>query len=216
MIGFFNYTVWLTYGSLISAIFGIGFACTDRPEFAIICLLLSGFFDLFDGKVARTKKNRTEREKRFGVQIDSLTDLIAFGVLPAFIGYNIGLDRWYEVIGIAFYCLCGLIRLSFFNVLEEERNYNSDGTPKLDAQPNKEFIGMPITMAALIFPFTFIFKKDLQDNFQYLYLALLILTGLMFVLKIKFKKPKVKGAIILCTIGVAMFVLILLRLLKVF
>jgi hypothetical protein len=42
---------------------------------------------MFDGKVARTKKDRTEQEKSFGIQIDSLSDLVSFGVLPAVIGF---------------------------------------------------------------------------------------------------------------------------------
>lgn len=59
-------------------------------------LLLCGLFDAFDGRVARRKKDRTELERQFGIQIDSLTDLVAFGVLPACIG--IALMRYSPVI----------------------------------------------------------------------------------------------------------------------
>ena len=85
MVGYYNYTVWLTYFSLICGSTGIAmcFVFPERPIFAVVCLLLSGFCDLFDGKVARTKKDRTEQEKSFGIQIDSLVDLVSFGVLPA-------------------------------------------------------------------------------------------------------------------------------------
>ena len=46
---------------------------------------MSGLLDTFDGKVARTKKNRTEDQKRFGIQIDSLCDIVCFGVCPVII-----------------------------------------------------------------------------------------------------------------------------------
>ena len=61
MLGFYNYTVILTYMSLFSAIFGITFAFEGHTFWAVFCLLLSGFCDMFDGKVARTKK-RTKQE----------------------------------------------------------------------------------------------------------------------------------------------------------
>ena len=86
MTGVYDYTVILTYLSLISANIGIFVAlCDSKIYVAALCLMLSGLFDAFDGKVARTKKNRTDYEKKFGIQIDSLTDIVAFGVLPKFI-----------------------------------------------------------------------------------------------------------------------------------
>ena len=84
MIGFFDYTTVLTYASLVSAVLGIVFSFSGdgHPFIGSFFLLICGLCDAFDGKVARTKKNRTEREKNFGIQIDSLCDVIAFGVLP--------------------------------------------------------------------------------------------------------------------------------------
>lgn len=76
MIGFYDYTVVLTYISLMCSVFGITQAIGGHYRTAIICLALSGLFDMFDGKIARTKKNRTDDEKLFGVQIDSLCDVV--------------------------------------------------------------------------------------------------------------------------------------------
>lgn len=90
MIGYYNYTVILTYLSLISALFGTHLAFRGEPVGALICLLLCGAFDSFDGMVARTKKGRTEEEKKFGIQIDSLVDMFSFGIFPAIIGYTMG------------------------------------------------------------------------------------------------------------------------------
>ena len=87
MIGFYNYTVIATYLATLLGVCGIFFAMDGRILGAIFCLLLSGLLDSVDGKIARTKKDRTENEKRFGIQIDSLNDLICFGALPAVLGY---------------------------------------------------------------------------------------------------------------------------------
>ncbi len=76
MIGFYDYTVVLTYISFTSSIIGIFCAVTGHPKWAVFCLALSGLCDMFDGKIARTKKNRTEDEKQFGIQIDSLCDVV--------------------------------------------------------------------------------------------------------------------------------------------
>ena len=88
MIGVYDYTVILTYVSLLSAGTGIFISLSGHghPYVGIFFLLVCGLCDAFDGKVARTKKDRTEVEKKFGIQIDSLSDLVAFGLLPACIG----------------------------------------------------------------------------------------------------------------------------------
>ena len=117
-IGFYDYTVILTYLSLVSSVFGITQAIHGDYKTAIFCLALSGVFDAFDGRVARTKKNRTEDEKAFGIQLDSLCDVICFGAFPALICYLLGVRGTLGLILVFFYCTCAVIRLAFFNVLE--------------------------------------------------------------------------------------------------
>ena len=63
MIGFYDYTVIMTYASLCISMIGMYYAFTGHTHVALMCLAISGFLDSFDGKVARTKKNRTEDEK---------------------------------------------------------------------------------------------------------------------------------------------------------
>ena len=72
LIGVYDYTVILTYLRLISSVFGMTQAIHGDYKMAIFCLAFSGAGDAFDGRVARTKKNRTEDEKNFGIQLDSL------------------------------------------------------------------------------------------------------------------------------------------------
>ena len=87
-LGFYNYTVWLTYFSLVSGILGIIVLLSGggHPYLGTFFLLFLGLCDAYDGKVARMKKVRIEEEKAFGIQIDFLADMVAFGVLPACIG----------------------------------------------------------------------------------------------------------------------------------
>ena len=80
-LGIYDYTVILTYISLGISVFGITRALEGDFKVAIFCLALSGLCDMFDGKIARTKKNRTDDEKNFGIQIDSLCDVVCFGIL---------------------------------------------------------------------------------------------------------------------------------------
>ena len=181
MIGFYDYTVILTYLGFLSGLFGIIMASQGHISTAIFCLMFSGLCDMFDGKVARTKKKRTEEEKHFGIQLDSLSDLVCFGVLPSVIGYNLGINKLYFLPILLFYPLAGLIRLAYFNVLEIMRK--GDG-------PVKEYVGLPITSSALIFPFIFIFKKLIGKYFIYVYAGLLLLVGFLFISRIKVKKPK--------------------------
>lgn len=118
MLGVYDYTVVLTYVSLMVSIGGMMFAVNGHLHLGVMCLAISGLCDMFDGKIARTKKNRTEVEKRFGIQIDSLSDIVCFGVAPAVLCYCFGMRG---VIGMAilmFYVLAGLIRLAWFNVMK--------------------------------------------------------------------------------------------------
>lgn len=109
MIGFYNYTVILTYMSLVSSIIGMTLAHAGKFGAAVFCLALSGFFDMFDGKVARRKTDRTDDEKLFGIQLDSLCDVVAFGAFPAFLCYCMGVTGRIGFLAIAFYSVSGVI-----------------------------------------------------------------------------------------------------------
>ena len=93
MLGIYDYTVVLTYVSLMVSIGGMMLSVNGHLNLAVLCLAISGLCDMFDGKIARTKKDRTEEEKCFGIQIDSLCDIVCFGVGPAIICWDERPDR---------------------------------------------------------------------------------------------------------------------------
>ena len=103
MLGFYDYKVVLTYVSLVISIVGMTRALEGDFRVAIFCLALSGLCDMFDGKIARMKKDRTEDEKKFGIQIDSMCDVVCFGIFPVVLSYKLGMNHFYSVIILAFY-----------------------------------------------------------------------------------------------------------------
>ena len=144
MLGVYNYTVILTYIGMLTGLTGIGFAMGGKLPWALLCLLLAGLCDMFDGKIASTME-RTAQEKRFGVQIDSLSDLICFGVLPGVIVYSTAPGKIAVAAVAGLYVLCALIRLAWFNVDEEERQDATDSQREL-------YRGLPVTTSALFLP----------------------------------------------------------------
>ena len=183
-IGVYDYTVWLTYLSLISAFLGLIQACGGNVKLAVFCIMFSGFCDMFDGMVARTKKNRTQDEKNFGIQIDSLVDVIAFGVTPAAVFYSCGVRSGIGLAILVFYVTCGVIRLGFFNVLETKRQANPEESGCL-----KAYRGMPITFSAMITPFACALCWILPVKLRpWVYHITPALMGFFFVLDVKIPK----------------------------
>jgi len=209
MIGYYNYTVILTYMSLVSSVIGIFLAAgladgQPRPTLAIICLMVSGLCDMFDGKVARTKKDRTENEKKFGIQIDSLCDAICFGVLPAVIGYSVGMNCWADVPILVLFPLCAVIRLAYFNVAEEDRQKKTE-------EVRKVYEGLPVTSVALILPLLYSFHKDIGECFPAVYGAVMLIIAIAFITRFKVKKPGMKTMLSFIGIGVLEFIWLLYK-----
>lgn len=181
-IGVYDYTVIVTYLSLISGFLGMNFAFRGNLPATVICLLISGVCDMFDGVIARTKKNRTQDEKGFGIQIDSLCDIICFGICPAVFLYFSGLDSVLGISIIIFYLLCGVIRLAFFNVLETNRQLREDGCAK-------SYRGLPVTSAAIVYPLTYLICSFLSCDAAFIvYHVIPVLMGLLFVIDFRFPK----------------------------
>lgn len=207
MIGFYNYTVIVTYISLLCSVYGM-VLCVKQSiisggvngdyRLAVLMLALSGLCDMFDGKIARTKKDRTPNEQKFGIQLDSLCDVICFGAYPVLLAYCIGMRGRLSGIISIIYILGAVIRLAFFNVMEEKRQ-------KETAENRKDYQGLPVTSIAVIFPILF-FVGDLVCKLGYsngLGLVLqigMLITGILFVVDFKVKKPN--------NLTIAIFVLI--------
>ena len=182
-IGVYDYTVILTYMSAFSAVAGMIFAADNRFTAAVLCLMFSGICDAFDGAVARSKKNRTEDEKNFGIQLDSLCDVVSFGVFPAYLCYQMGVDGVLGMLCVFAYVMCAVSRLAFFNVQEAKRQKNEGGK-------NKVYRGLPVTSISMILPLVYLLRGFLSRKLFAVVLHLMLAaTAFFFVLDVSVKKP---------------------------
>ena len=219
MIGYFNYSEILTYLSAISAGVGIIVALqgNGHPYLGVFFLLFCGLCDAFDGKVARMKKDRGAQEQKFGIQIDSLSDLVAFGVLPACIGDAMirvcpmitevpqlkkGDEFSFPFVVILLYILAALIRLAYFNVIEEERQNTESGV-------RKSFVGLPVTTAALAFPTVLLLQYLIPADLTLLYFAVMLVMTVLFLAKINVPKPGTRGMMVMVVLGLIEFIFLI-------
>ena len=202
MIGFYNYTVILTYIGMFSGFMGIVSAWEGNLKMALLCLICSGICDMFDGKIASTME-RTKQEKRFGIQIDSLSDIICFGVLPALIVLGANKESLLYILISGTYLLCALIRLAWFNVNEEERQASEEGG-------RKEYLGLPVTTSALGMPLFMgignLFSLPLDKVYPWVLLGM----GIAFLTPFRLKKPHLVGKLVLVALGGVCLALVLI------
>lgn len=171
----------VTYIGAASSVTAMILAFNQKINFAMICLIISGISDLFDGKFARGFK-RTDTEKLVGIELDSLSDVTNFLICPVVICLGMGFHGWISYIVFVLYVLAGITRLAVFNVGAAENNVDT---------PVTRYNGLPVTYAAVLFPFFWLFSRVLDDSaFQILYTIVMLIIAYLFVSNIKIPKPK--------------------------
>ena len=184
-IGFYGASVLLTYIGLAFAVVGMVLSFLGFIPAAIMCLILAGVCDMFDGTVARACK-RSDTEKKFGVQIDSLVDTVSFGVFPVILGICMGFTSRLNIVVYVMFVLAAVIRLAYFNVLAEEKTvFNKKKKEKISY-----YYGLPVTSIAIILPFTYNLSIFMHPSvFVKAYPLVMLATAILFILNIKIKKP---------------------------
>ncbi len=129
---------------LLCAVLGIYYAILGNFPAAIIGMLWAILFDWGDGIIARRMKGRTGESKAFGGQLDSLIDIVSFGILPAvlLLSYG-GFSPWF-LPGAFMIVAASAIRLSYFNVF----GLNDDST----------YMGLAVDNNGIILAFVFLFE----------------------------------------------------------
>ncbi len=146
-IGYYVIPNLLTTASMFTGFIGILYAISGKFYHAAMAILISCVFDGLDGKVARL----TRASSDFGIQMDSLADLIAFGVTPAITVYLWKL-HYFGRLGIAIsflFLACGALRLARFNLMAMRK----------DIYDPKFFMGLPIPAAACFLATFILFSK---------------------------------------------------------
>ena len=145
MIREFHLADWLTLANAVcgtGALFSI-MTFLERQEvrhvyFACALVLAALIFDVLDGRIARWR----QKTSSLGRELDSLADVISFGVAPAIIAYGCGMQGLYDRVVLAFFVACGVSRLARYNVTAETL---SEGTDKV-----KYFEGTPIPTSIVL------------------------------------------------------------------
>lgn len=198
MIGYYNYTVILTYLGMVSACIAIFLAIGNNLWLSLWFMMVAGLCDMFDGTVASTKKDRDENQKSFGIQIDSLCDLVGFGVAPGVFVYTVSKNNIIGGIVAVFITLAAVIRLAYFNVLEANRQKQESGH-------RKSYLGVPVTTIVLVLPIIYVLLQICNvdaDAVQYFYQIAVTLIGIGFITPVYIKKPQRIGKIVLVALGI--------------
>jgi len=165
----------LTYASLFAGIGAIACAAAGRPAGAGASIALAVISDTLDGTFARLF-GRTETQRAIGVQLDSLSDAIAFGIAPVVCAALASQSNlWTPLLAVlwwtsaAGYAACAITRLAFFNLTHEE----SPG-----------FVGLPVPVAALLWATALLFAPGPAAS-----IALFATTAAAMVLPLPIPRP---------------------------
>ena len=179
----FNKSCLITYLGIVFGVLSIYCSfnymvsrSTYTISYSLICLIISGICDMFDGKFARACK-RTKEEKLIGIELDSLADTFCFLAVPIVFMISLGMNEWYNVISYMLLVLCGVSRLAYFNV-----NADMDKAVKV-------YHGLPVTSTAIIYPVLGILSTIVDTStLRIIYLVATYITAILMIVNIKLPK----------------------------
>lgn len=146
---------------LLSAVIGIYYALLGNFQAAMIGVLWAVLFDWFDGIIARKMKGRTQVQGDFGAQLDSMIDIISFGVLPAVVLLSYSQYNSWFLPGAFVVIATSAIRLTYFNVY--------------GLIDSKTYKGLALDNNVLLLALLFVFESYFTAaTFSYVIYALLI------------------------------------------
>ncbi len=151
---------------LLSAVLGIYFAINGNFLAAIIGVLWAVLFDWYDGIIARKLKGRTKIQGVFGAQLDSMIDIVSFGVFPAILLLSYGNYNVWFIPGAFIIVAASAIRLSYFNIY--------------GLIDSKTYKGLALDNNVLILAFLFLFESLFEHSTfsAAIYILLMILSTL--------------------------------------
>ena len=147
-----------TVGNLCCGVLSIFLAMDGLFDLSALLLFLAVVFDVLDGKIA----GLMHQKNLFGKQIDSMSDLVSFGVAPALLFYSLSSPGILGIIVALFFVACGMLRLARYNISEEAG-----------------FEGVPITVNGVLFPLLFLLFSSYPDSLNYWPIIFLIQSVLM-------------------------------------
>ena len=150
MIREFHLADWFTLGNAVcgvGAMFSIITFIQTREihhvYYACALVLAALVFDIFDGRVARWR----QKSSLLGRELDSLADVISFGVAPALIAYGVGMQGLWDRVVLAFFVACGVSRLARFNVTAEAMSAGGDKVKYFEGTPIPTSLVLVVVLA---------------------------------------------------------------------
>lgn len=195
-IGYYNIANAITLLGLISSVCACFNAVKGDFRLAVILMVSAGICDMFDGVVARSLK-RSEDSKIFGVQIDTVCDMVSFGVTPAILLFCMGFSNIVSCIALSLLVACAGIRLAYFNTLVISSGKSSD-----------TYVGLPVPFSAMILPPVLLLKNILSEK-AYAVLTVIVVFAIAFAFISKFRITKLHGKIYIFYAAYALALIIL-------
>ena len=145
---------------LLCAVLGIYFSIVGNFPFAIIGILWAVLFDWADGTIARQITGRTNHQRAFGGQLDSLIDIISFGIFPAVFLLSYGKFSPWFLPGVFLIVAASAIRLSYFNIF--------------GLVDDKTYMGLALDNNVIIIAFVFLFESLVNHTVFSIFLYVLL------------------------------------------
>ena len=152
-----------TVANLCSGLLAIFLATEDRYGLSATLIAAAVVFDTLDGKIAGWLHQKHD----FGKQLDSLADLVSFGVAPAYLYFSLGQPGWFITVSLLFFSACGMLRLARYNISQ-----------------SKGFEGIPITVNGVVFPALYLIYLLSSDSLKY-WPIIFVLMGFLMVSSIR-------------------------------
>ena len=190
----------ITLLGVLCAISGMLLCFTGKPGFAVVLLAISGICDGFDGYFAK-KVRKPHQSSEYGVELDSLADIVCAGVFPVVISMSLGFTHWYNLIIYILFIMCGITRLTYYNVNSSSKNY---------------FNGVPITVSAFLVPSIYLIFRNTTTK-PYLMIGLMCafaLLSILYVTNVKIKKPTLEDRTIWSIVGFILCAIVIFLLFK--
>jgi CDP-diacylglycerol--serine O-phosphatidyltransferase len=161
-----------TIANLGAGVLSLFYTIHEQYTTAFILIMVAALWDVLDGLLARLLHCSSD----FGKQLDSLADVVSFGVAPAFLTlfYQLGGTHWMGPLVAVLFVICGAVRLARFNLMAFSTG----------------FVGMPITAAGVILSFMFLWSEHLRPE---LLLGLMVVLSFLMVSRIPFPSFKKKS-----------------------
>jgi len=190
----------ITLLGVICAITGMLLCFIGHPGFAAVLLAVSGICDGFDGYFAK-KVRKPHQSSEYGVELDSLADIVCAGVFPVILSMSLGFTKWYSLIIYVLFIMCGITRLTYYNVNSSDKNF---------------FNGVPITVSAFLIPSVyFIFRNAVESKwFMIALMAAFLILSISYVTNVKIKKPTLQERTIWSVIGFIICAVVVFLLVK--